>query len=530
MKRTTLFKLRYWFLSSFILSSFFIANNALSSAQVSSDYSTGVTDVIVSFAKAILPPADIVIIPVASLDLALPNQETEISIGASVNVTAIFTPNNTTDQSLLWTSSNDEVFTINSAGVLTARGLGEAIITATTSNPSISANLSIEVVALPIIDDFELFAAIEGEATNTLEKDMSLSVKIINQTPIDASIEEVVFTSSDTNILSVNAYGVVRGISQGSASVSAQIGLVDRSVEITVVDEIDVIVPTDIQLSADEVGYVGRLMYLTHDFGSTLPTDTQITLISSHPAVGSVSAEGVVTIRDFIGLEEQNITFTIYANGNFNVFDSVDVRIQKVFPEMIAISHITSIEAGKTLEIAPTFSPIDVTDQQLDFVSSHSDIAVVSTKGSTGIIFAKSIGQTTISATSRMDGNIQTIFTINVIAPTLITENVIDAIHLFVRKGIGHVGLNFFNGFLGFFTFYAFLSNRKSLYMTLSILTGIFLGFTFESLQFFAPGRSPEWLDGLYNTIGYLGAQALLFLFMAIFQRNQEKKKQPKKT
>ena len=308
---------------------------------------------------------------------------------------------------------------------------------------------------------------------------MSLSVKIINQTPIDASIEEVVFTSSDTNILSVNAYGVVRGISQGSASVSAQIGLVDRSVEITVVDEIDVIVPTDIQLSADEVGYVGRPMYLTHDFGSTLPTDTQVTLISSHPAVVSVSDEGVVTIRDFIGLEEQNITFTIYANGNFNVFDFVDVRIQKVFPEMISISHITSIEAGKTLVIAPTFSPIDVTDQQLDFVSSHPEFAVVSTKGSTGTIFAKSIGQTTITATSRMDGNIQRIFTINVVAPTLITENVIDAIHLFVRKGIGHVGLNFFNGILGFFTFYAFLSNRKSQYMTLSILTGIFLGFTF---------------------------------------------------
>jgi VanZ family protein len=231
-----------------------------------------------------------------------------------------------------------------------------------------------------------------------------------------------------------------------------------------------------------------------------------------------------------MGLEEETITLTIYANGNFDVFDSVDVRIQKVFPDMISINHITSIEAGKTLLIAPTFSPIDVTDQQLDFVSAHPDIAVVSTKGSTGIVFAKSIGQTTITATSRMDGGIQAIFTINVVAPTFITENVIDAIHLFVRKGIGHVGLNFFNGILGFFTFYAFLSNRRSLYMTLSILTGIFLGFTFESLQFFAPGRSPEWLDGLYNTIGYLGAQALLLLFMAIIIRNQKKKKQPKKT
>ena len=530
MKRTTLFKLRYWFLSSFILNSFFIANNALSSAQVSSDYSTGVTDVIVSFAKAILPPADIVIIPVDSLDLTLPNQETQIMIGSSVNVTPIFTPSNTTDQSLSWTSSNDEVFTINSAGVLTAHSLGEAIITATTSNPSISANLSIEVIDLPIIDDFELFAAIEGEATNTLEKDMSLSVKIINQTPSNASIEEVVYSSSNTNILTVNAYGIVRGISQGSASVLAQIGVVTEFVEITVVDEIDVIVPTEIQLLADEVGYVGRLMYLTHDFGSILPTDTQVTFTSSQPQVASVSDEGVVTIKDFMGLEEETITLTIYANGNFDVFDSVDVRIQKVFPEMISINHITSIEAGKTLVIAPTFSPIDVTDQQLDFVSAHPDIAVVSTKGSTGIVFAKSIGQTTITATSRMDGGIQAIFTINVVAPTFITENVIDAIHLFVRKGIGHVGLNFFNGILGFFTFYAFLSNRRSLYMTLSILTGIFLGFTFESLQFFAPGRSPEWLDGLYNTIGYLGAQALLLLFMAIIIRNQKKKKQPKKT
>jgi VanZ family protein len=51
-----------------------------------------------------------------------------------------------------------------------------------------------------------------------------------------------------------------------------------------------------------------------------------------------------------------------------------------------------------------------------------------------------------------------------------------------------------------------------------------------ESLQFFAPGRTPTWDDVIYNVSGYLSAQVFLMILMGLvtlyvgyLQRKQKK-------
>jgi VanZ family protein len=120
---------------------------------------------------------------------------------------------------------------------------------------------------------------------------------------------------------------------------------------------------------------------------------------------------------------------------------------------------------------------------------------------------------------------------LEVVPATLLTSNVISGIYFFVRKGIGHMGLNFINGVLGFLTFYAFDGLAKKRYLWMSLSLGLGLGFFFEGLQFFAPGRTPDFLDVLYNVIGYTLAQLLLLaVVMTLRKRKLNKENYTKNT
>ncbi len=64
--------------------------------------------------------------------------ESELSIGKEIQLTAIILPKNTTDKTITWTSSNENVATISTSGLLKIIGYGEVTITAKTSNNKIS--------------------------------------------------------------------------------------------------------------------------------------------------------------------------------------------------------------------------------------------------------------------------------------------------------------------------------------------------------------------------------------------------------
>lgn len=57
-----------------------------------------------------------------------------IDIGENKNLTATITPNNTTDKSIEWKSSDESIVTITTTGEITAKKSGEVNITASTSN------------------------------------------------------------------------------------------------------------------------------------------------------------------------------------------------------------------------------------------------------------------------------------------------------------------------------------------------------------------------------------------------------------
>jgi uncharacterized protein YjdB len=60
-----------------------------------------------------------------------PQTAPPISVGGTYPFNAIFTPYNTTNRGVVWSSTNNAVFTVDSLGVITATGAGTATLTAT---------------------------------------------------------------------------------------------------------------------------------------------------------------------------------------------------------------------------------------------------------------------------------------------------------------------------------------------------------------------------------------------------------------
>ena len=82
--------------------------------------------------------------------LALDPEAATILVGATQQLTPIFTPSDTTQTSLTWTSSDESVATVDASGLVTAVSPGQAIITArSVDNLSIYATSTITVV-LPV--------------------------------------------------------------------------------------------------------------------------------------------------------------------------------------------------------------------------------------------------------------------------------------------------------------------------------------------------------------------------------------------
>lgn len=148
----------------------------------------------------------------------------EIQKGTSSKLSASVVPQNATDNSIKWSSSDESKATVDADGNVTALATGEVTITATASN-GVSAGYKINVTAscvLLIIDE----SSITLYKGDTKEIGTKLS-------PIDTT-DKVTWNSSNSNIASVDNYGVITAVSPGETTITAKAGNAKASCQVIV--------------------------------------------------------------------------------------------------------------------------------------------------------------------------------------------------------------------------------------------------------------------------------------------------------
>ncbi|MDE6535409.1 MAG: Ig-like domain-containing protein [Muribaculaceae bacterium] len=156
--------------------------------------------------------------------------ESEVTIkeGETVTLTPTFEPAHAAAPELTWTSTNEEVATVSSTGVVTAVAAGEATIVVTSGE--LSAECKVVVYAKPVLT-FGVMVPVNETVT--------LSVSIENALQTD---EAPTWTSSDTTIATVSEGGSVTGVEAGTADITATYAGESATITITVVDEQNVLI------------------------------------------------------------------------------------------------------------------------------------------------------------------------------------------------------------------------------------------------------------------------------------------------
>ena len=131
-----------------------------------------------------------------------------------------------------WTSSNTQVATVSSAGVVTALSIGSATITASSGSASGTASVTVQQVAVSIsLSPDSIVLAGPGDTAQ-----VTASVKDGGGSPIVSPI--ITWSSSDEGVATVNSSGIVTAISQGTATMTATSEGVSGAATIVVEEEL----------------------------------------------------------------------------------------------------------------------------------------------------------------------------------------------------------------------------------------------------------------------------------------------------
>ena len=80
---------------------------------------------------------------IAVTSVALNKESTELTLGSTESLTASVSPENATDKTVTWTSSNTDVATVNN-GLVSAITAGEAVITAKAGSKTATCTVTVK--------------------------------------------------------------------------------------------------------------------------------------------------------------------------------------------------------------------------------------------------------------------------------------------------------------------------------------------------------------------------------------------------
>jgi len=137
--------------------------------------------------------------------------------GDSYHLDAIVSPDNATDKSVTWTSSNPAIATVDENGIVLALKAGTTTITATTNDGGFKANCIITVTGEVV----NVTGITLSPTTKTMYAGES-SMLMPTITPDNATNKSVTWTSSDPTIASVDENGIVNAIKKGNSYYNRQ--------------------------------------------------------------------------------------------------------------------------------------------------------------------------------------------------------------------------------------------------------------------------------------------------------------------
>lgn len=331
---------------------------------------------------------------VAVQGVSLNKTSATIDVGGTLQLSASITPSDATNQNLIWSTSDSNIASVSSAGLVSGVAAGNATITVTTEDGNFQATCVVTVTTTSV--------AVQGVTLNQTAKTIEVGGTYqlaATIAPANATNQNVTWKSSDPTIAMVSSSGLVTGITAGDAKVT--VTTEDGNFQATCVVTVTAtsVSVTGVEISQDFATVeVGGSVQLSATVLPTNATNQNVTWASSSPDIADVSSSGVVTGKAD-GIATITVTTT---DGGFQAKCSVTVTSTTVPVTGVSLDKTAlSLLEGGSYQLTATIAPPTATNQNVTWSTSDGTIASVN---STGFVTANAAGSATIKVTTADGG------------------------------------------------------------------------------------------------------------------------------
>ncbi len=312
---------------------------------------------------------------VAVSTVTLNKTSMSLTKGQSEALTATVTPDDATDKTVTWSSSDATVASVSQNGLVTALKSGKAVITAKAGEKSATCEVTITTPVVSVTLDRSSISLEEAQTTTL----------IATISPNDADEKTVVWTTSNASVATV-AGGVVTAVAEGNATITAKVG--GKSATCAVSVKKTVVPVTSVTLNKSSLSLVkGQNEKLVATVNPDNATDKTVTWSSSDATTATVTQSGLVT-----ALKSGKVTITAKAGEK-----SATCEVTVTTPvESVSLDYTSvSLEEGQSTTLIATINPNDADEKTVSWTTSNSSVATVSNGG---LVTAIKEGTATITA------------------------------------------------------------------------------------------------------------------------------------
>lgn len=315
--------------------------------------------------------------------------EQDVYIGDSLELSASIDPENVDDPSIVWSSSDEGIATVNQNGLVKTLAEGEVTIYAKAANDVTGE------ITLAVKEKFvESVALSEVTLELLLQETHTLTAAV---TPADATFPEIIWSSSDPSIAKVSENGTVYAVGCGTAIVTAtSTNGITASATISVTE----IVAEQIEIVGSSQFYLNESAVFTADIYPENTTNKDVVWTSSDSTIADIDengnlkclAPGVVTIT----ATQKDVATSTQIEVTVKPVERIEIQS--------SAKKANKLSVGKSMVLTATVYPDDATYRDVSWASSDPAIATVDADGN---VTAIASGNVIITATTQ-DGFTQT--------------------------------------------------------------------------------------------------------------------------
>ena len=322
-----------------------------------------------------------------------------IFVGGVTSATASVQPDNATWTDVTWSSQTPKIVSVNENGVVTGLAKGEGRLRATAKDGSGRYGDVVVTVAQQPTG-----ITLKGNSKVVVGRSVNLTATVL---PSNANNKKVTWTSSDSQIATVNASGRVTGVRAGACVItctSQADGTVYATQPMTVVQLVEKIA-FNVKQTQVNVPESTRVSWTVEPYDAT---DRSVTLSSNNSKIATVDQDGTIH-----AVKAGECTITAKANDGSGVAGRVKVTVLQ--PVWGVHMKQTSVRVGvdETLKLQAVLEPSDASNRHMSWSVVDPRLASISGTGTAPTVKGLAWGTTSVVGITE-DGGYVTSCTVNV--------------------------------------------------------------------------------------------------------------------